>query len=278
MPRKLAGMIDGCVHYALLTIAATVVLLPVAWAISTSLKPASAAMSFPPVWIPTRVTFENYTGVVASGFGRYFVNSLIVTCGTILLCLFVAAHCAYATTRFAFRGKTTLLFAILASGMVPAIAILVPLYLLAVTLPIVDTYFVLTLVYASWLTPLTTWTLRGFFERVPTEIEEAALVDGCSRLRAFYTIVMPLTLPGFAAAGVYIFLETWNEFLIAVSLTSTADRRLLTVGLYQYVTSFGVEWGLLTAAALVALLPVLVPFLGMQKLFVSGLTAGAVKE
>lgn len=134
------------------------------------------------------------------------------------------------------------------------------------------------LVYASWLTPITTWTLRGFFERVPMEIEEAALVDGCSRLRAFYTIVVPLTLPGLAAAGVYIFLETWNEFLIAVSLTSIAEKRLLTVGLYQYVTSFGVEWGLLTAAALVALLPVLIPFLSMQKLFVSGLTAGAVKE
>jgi ABC-type glycerol-3-phosphate transport system permease component len=200
-----------------------------------------------------------------------------VTLLTVVFCLFVSAHSGYAAARFRFRGMNSLLFAILASGMVPAIAILVPLYLLAVALGIADTYLVLVLIYASWLTPITTWTLRGFFERVPSEIEEAARVDGCSRLRAFYTIVLPLTLPGLAAAGIYIFVETWNEFLVASSLTTSDRMRLLTVGLYQYVTSFGVEWGLLSAAAIIALLPVLVMFLGMQKLFVSGLTAGAVK-
>ena len=161
--------------------------------------------------------------------------------------------------------------------MIPAIAILVPLYLLAVGLGLANTFIALILIYAAAQTPLALWTLRGFFERVPVEIEEAALVDGCSRLRAFYQTVLPLAAPGLAAAGMYIFIETWNEFLVAVALMTRDDKRLLTVGLYQYVTSFGVEWGLLTAASIISAVPVLLLFLSMQRLFVSGLTGGAVK-
>jgi len=272
-PSKLSAI----VHYAVLILASLMVLGPLAWGLSTSLKGPDEVLAFPPTWIPKRFTLENYSGALASGFKGYFLNSLLVTVGTVALSLFVAAHAAYASARLSFRGKDTLLFAILGTGMIPAIAILVPLYLLAVSLGLANTYVALILIYAAWQTPLALWTLRGFFDRVPVEIEEAGLVDGCSRLRAFYLIVMPLTAPGLAAAGIYIFIETWNEFLIAVSLITTDDKRLLTVGLYQYVTSFGVEWGLLSAASIVSVIPVLILFLSMQRLFVSGLTGGAVK-
>jgi ABC-type glycerol-3-phosphate transport system permease component len=277
MPVSASSRLAVAFHYSVLGLASLVVLGPVLWALSTSLKPSAEVLSFPPTLVPKSPTLDNYAGVFASGFMRYFFNSLLVTLGTVALCLLVAAHAAYASARFSFRGKDSLLFAILGSGMIPGIAILIPLYLLAVALGIADTFLALILIYAAWQTPLAMWTLRGFFERVPSEIEEAALVDGCSRLRAFYQIVLPLAGPGLAASGIYIFIETWNEFLIAVSLISSDEKRLLTVGLYQYVTSFGIEWGLLTAASIVSVLPVLILFLGMQRLFVSGLTGGAVK-
>jgi ABC-type glycerol-3-phosphate transport system permease component len=272
-----SGRLTAILHYAILALASFVVLFPVVWALSTSLKPSSEVLSFPPTWIPKAPTLENYTSVIASGFMRYFVNSTVVTLGTVALCLFVAMHAAYAGARFSFRGKDGLLFAILGSGMIPGIAILIPLYLLAVGFGLADTFIALVIIYAAWQTPLAMWTLRGFFERVPVEIEEAALVDGCSRLRAFYQIVLPLAGPGLAASGIYIFIETWNEFLIAASLITSDEKRLLTVGLYQYVTSFGIEWGLLTAASVISVVPVLLLFLSMQRLFVSGLTGGAVK-
>jgi ABC-type glycerol-3-phosphate transport system permease component len=265
-------------HYLTLTAASAVVLVPIVWAMTTSLKPESLVVTRPPRWIPDQVTFQNYYHVIfTSSFGRYFLNSLVVAATTVVLCLAVASHCSYASVRFSFKGRDTLLLGILASGMIPGIAILVPLYLVAASLGLLDTHVALVLIYAGWLTPATVWMLRGFFESVSPEIEEAALVDGCSRLRAFYTMVLPLSLPGLAAASVYVFIESWNEFLIATSLTSTADMRLLTVGLYQYVTTYGVEWGLLTAGVLVALVPVLIIFMALQRLFIQGLTAGATK-
>ena len=277
MNRRFPSKSGAIFHYAILTLASLAVLGPLAWALSTSLKGADEVLAFPPTWIPKRPTLANYLGTMSSGFRDYFLNSLMVTCSTVVLALFVASHGAFAAARFVFRGKGALMFAILGTGMIPAIAILVPLYLLAVSLGMANTFMALVLIYAAWQTPIAMWTLRGFFDRVPAEIEEAALVDGCSRLRAFYQMVVPLAAPGMAAAGVYIFIETWNEFLIAVSLTTSEDKRLLTVGLYQYVTSFGIEWGLLTAASIVSVIPVLLLFLGMQRLFVSGLTGGAVK-
>jgi multiple sugar transport system permease protein len=278
--RRIAGSWPAIVlHYLLLTAASLLVLLPMVWAVITSLKPESLVVTRPPRWIPDQVTFENYYHVIfTSSFGRYFfLNSVIVAASTVILCLAVASHCSFASVRFSFKGRDALLLGILASGMVPGIAILVPLYLVAASLNLLNTHIALILIYAGWLSPAAVWMLRGFFESVSPDIEEAALVDGCSRLRAFYTMVLPLSVPGLAAVAVYVFIECWNEFLIATSLTSDANMRLLPVGLYQYVTTYGVEWGLLTAAVVVAALPVLILFVALQRLFIQGLTAGATK-
>jgi len=273
-----AGVLAIVIHYLVLGLASAVVLVPIAWMVSTSVKDPSLVVVLPPQWLPTRATLENYQHVLfTSGFGRYFLNSTIVAVSTVLVCLVLASHGSYASARFRFRGREPLLLAILASGMIPGIAILVPVYLVTVSLGLLNTYLALVLIYAGWLTPVALWTLRGFFETTPPDIEEAALVDGCSRLRAFYTIVLPLSLPGLGAAAIYVFIESWNEFLIATSLTTQNDMWLLPVGLYQYVTAYGVEWGLLAAAVVVSVIPVLALFLALQRLFIQGLTGGATK-
>lgn len=252
--------------------------LPLLWGLSTALKPNAVAESIPPVWWPSPLTLSNFSNVLfASQFVRYVANSFIVATGTIVLSIAIAVHAGYAAARFTFAGKNQLLLLILSTAMVPGIAILVPIYLLATSLGLHNTYMAMILVYTAWQAPTATWIMRGFFQSIPRELEESAFVDGCSRVRAFYRIVLPLTQPGMAAVAILIFVYVWNDFLIAYALTITDDMRLVQPGLYFYVTAFGVEWSKLMAAAILGLVPPLVTFVLLQGRFIQGLTKGAIK-
>ena len=264
-------------HIALV-VASAIALVPLVWGLVTSLKDDDKVFAFPPEWIPDPITLIHYKDVlVGSSLSHFFLNSAIVTALTIVITLVVAMHMAYAAARIEFRGKNVLLFVLLASSMIPGISILTPLYLLSVKTGLYDTHIGLVLVYSAWQVPTAVWLLRGFIANIPVELEEAAMLDGCSRLRAFYLITVPALQPGLAAAAILVFVAVWNDFLIATALTISEDMRLIQVGLYRYIADVGVEWGRFLAYGILALAPILVAFVLLQKRFISGLTMGAIK-
>src|SRR5262249_31564831 len=274
--RPRLARLETAAAYVALLLASAFVLWPVYWAVNTSLKPETAIVSYPPGWWPDPVTLSHYRSVLTqSTMPRNYLNSAILAGSTIALVLVLGAHAGYAAARFKFRGKDTVLFLLLATVMVPGIVTLIPLYMIAVQLGLHDTFVALILVFSAWQTPTVVWLLRAFFENIPRELDEVALIDGCSRLGAFYRAVLPLAQPGLAAAAILVFVWVWNEFIIALNLTASHARRPLTVGLYFFVGETGIQWGSMAAAASLALVPAIVLFAILQRRFFEGLTAGA---
>lgn len=275
-PWRRRGGDIAAVTAALLVVA--VAAAPILWGLSTALKPEQQILTFPPRWLPAPPSLAAFRSVWSeSPLPVYFRNSVITTFGALALSLAVAVHAAYAFSRFRFRGRSVLLVALLATGMMPGVAILVPLYHLAVITRLYNTYVALILVYAAWNVPILVWLLRGFFDTVPRELEEAAMVDGCSRLRAFYRIVLPMARPGMLSAAVLVIMYVWNDFLIAFTLTIDDPRRTLSVGLYTYVSNYGIDYGHLMAATIIALVPVMCVFFLLQRHLISGFMSGALK-
>lgn len=251
---------------------------PVIWGLLTSLKPAAQVAAYPPQLLPSPPTLASFLAVWReSNFPVFFRNSLVVTACSVVASLVLAVHAAYGLARFRFRGRTLLMLAILATSMIPGIAILVPLYNLSVKTGLYNTLPGMIIVYTAWNVPLLIWLLKGFFESVPLELEEAALMDGCRRYRMFYLIVMPIARPGLLAGAIMAMMSVWNDFLIGFTLAVSEQKRLVPYGLYAYISNIGVDWGQLMAATVLALLPVVFAFLVMQKWLVQGLMAGAVK-
>jgi ABC-type glycerol-3-phosphate transport system permease component len=259
-------------------IVAAIAAIPILWGVVTALKVPAQILTYPPQWIPSPPTLHNITQAWQhSNLPIYFRNSVMLSAISVILSVVLAAHAGYALARFQFRGQALIMVGLLATSMIPGIAILVPLYELAVRTELYNTFAGLTLVYTSRNVPILVWLLKGFFESVPLELEEAAMVDGCSRWRAFYQIVLPMARPGLLSGEVMALMFTRNDFLIAFALTISDERRLLSVGLYTYISTYGIDWGLLMAATVIALLPVVVVFFVLQRRFVDGLMAGAVK-
>jgi ABC-type glycerol-3-phosphate transport system permease component len=264
--------------YGTLMLTCAFTIFPILWGIATAFKDQGSIVSYPPMWLPHPVVANNYQMVLyGSNMPRYFLNSLVVAFATVVFTLVVASHGGYAAARFKFPLKNLLLFVILATIMIPGIAVLVPLYMIASRVGLHDTYWCLIIIYSAWQVPTVLWLMRGFFESIPKELEEAALIDGCGHLQAFYRVIAPLTRPGLAAAAVVVFVFVWNEFIIALTMTASDNMRLISVGLYYYVSAFGVEWGKLMAAVSVALIPAVALFIILQRQFIQGLTSGATK-
>ena len=253
--------------------------VPILWAVLTSLKPEKEVALYPPTFFPRTLTFENYLGAVINNgtFLHYFFNTAVIVIAATALCLICSAHAAHAVARYRFRGSKIMMFAMFATIMIPGVAVVIPLYLLSVKTGIYDTVLVLILVYGAWLTPTLVWLLRGFVLAIPQELEEAGRIDGYSRLSVFYRITFPLMRSGLLAGAVLIFANIWNEFLLGYSLVQSDTARIIQVGIYANLTEVGVQWGRLTAAAVSAMLPVLIVYAFLQKAFVQGLSAGAVK-
>jgi ABC-type glycerol-3-phosphate transport system permease component len=256
-----------------------VALTPLVWGLLTSLKTQNNIAIYPPQWFPAPFTLEHYRVLlVDKGVLRFFINSLILSVGTILLSLAVAAPAAYAAARFRFRGKHAVLLTILATSMIPGISILVPIYLLAVRVKLLNSYPFLILVYGAWLVPQAVWFIKGFVEVIPRDMEEAALLDGCSILGAFFRVVLPLIQPGLAAVAILIFVFVWNDFLIGVTLTTQEEMRPVQVGLVRFLQdTLGVWWGQFMAFTMLAVAPVLLAFFILQKRFIAGLSSGGIK-
>ena len=274
--RRLISGIRQTIVYCVLLVACFVSIFPIAWAVSTSFKIPPDIARFPPEWIPDPITFEHYEQTVGS-MSRYLINNLIVAIGSITVTLVIAVHAAYAAARADFPFKGMILFLILCTMMIPGIAVLIPLYIVASSLGLLNTYTVFILIFSAWQIPMALWLLKGFFETIPSELEEAAMIDGYGRLGAFYRVALPLVRPGLAAAAIVVFVFVWNEFIISLTMVTKDSYRLVTVGLYYYLTAYGIEWGKLMSAVVMALMPLLAAFLLLQKQFIRGLTAGAQK-
>ena len=265
--------------YTLLVVFCLLALAPIVWGLLTSFKAQSSVVAYPPKWIPAPFTLENYIALFGRGtIPKFFLNSLILSLGTIGVSLVIAVPAAYAAARFRFYGKNPLMLLILATSMIPGVSILIPIYLFAIQLDVLNNYAFMILVYSAWMVPQAIWFMKNFIEVVPLELEEAALIDGCSRIGAFLRVVLPLIKPGIAAVSMLLFMFVWNDFLIGAILATDESMRTVQVGLVRFIQdTIGVWWGQFMAFAMLAIAPVIVAFLFLQKQFVEGLTAGGVK-
>jgi multiple sugar transport system permease protein len=253
-------------------------LFPFLWMLISSIKPLRELYTVPPTWIPQTPTLTNYVKVIfESNIPRYFLNSIIISFGATALALILAIFASYGFARFNFRGKQYYQGFILVGQLLPTAAIIVPLYIVLNWLGLINTYFGLILVYLILTLPLSVWMLIGYFKAIPVELEEAAIIDGSSRLGVLFRITVPLSLPGIVAVVVYAFVTTWNEFIFALCFATDSSVKTLPIGLSEFSTEFNTDWGAVMAASVLMTLPVALIFLGMQRLFVGGLTSGATK-
>jgi multiple sugar transport system permease protein len=263
--------------YACMTLVAVVALLPFVWAFLTSLKPERQVFVFPPQLLPAPATLYNYGRAIDHGLLLALFNSTVISLTTVALVLAAGSLAAYALARISFRGSQIVLFLIVAPMMIPGLVNLVPTYIVMAKLGLLDSYQGLILIYWVHSLPLAIWVLRGFFQSIPGELEDAAAVDGASRLRSLWSIVLPLSQPALAAVALLVFLNAWNEFVIASIMTSSSLMRTAQVFLYLNMTDVGVNWGEMMASALAINVPVLALFLLLQRRFIAGLTAGALR-
>ncbi|OGB95049.1 MAG: hypothetical protein A3G35_10315 [candidate division NC10 bacterium RIFCSPLOWO2_12_FULL_66_18] len=252
-----------------------IVLGPFLWALSTSLKVKDDVLRMPPKFLPWPLTVENYQGILTAGFPRYLLNSTIVAVCSVVVVVLVSVHAGYAAARYEFRGKSAMLFLILTGMAMGELSTVLPLYFFGTQLRILDTYGILILANSAFIAPLAIWFLQGYFRSIPPQMEEAALIDGATRAGALYRIVLPSALPGLITVSLVSFVHSWNEFILALVLTSSGTMRTVPVGIHLYLTDYGVDWGSITAAGILSILPVTLLFLLLQRHFLRGLTAGA---
>ncbi|MBA7657029.1 Diacetylchitobiose uptake system permease protein DasC [subsurface metagenome] len=246
--------------------------------LSTSLKPKAEVFHIPPYWIAHKIHFLNYIEMWRiAPLTRYFLNSIIVAGGATILAIGVAIPAAYALSRLRFTGRRTFLYLVLITQMFSPIVIIIGLYRTMAVFGMLNTYQSLIITFAAFNQAFSVWLLTGYFSTIPIEIEEAALIDGCSRIKALRWVLFPLSAPGIVATIIFVFIWAWNEFMIALTFTSTPEMRLLTVGLFRFMGRYEIQWHYLMGASLLATIPVLVLFLTIQNKLVQGLTAGAIK-
>ncbi|MET8812202.1 carbohydrate ABC transporter permease [Streptomyces sp. NPDC004549] len=250
---------------------------PVYWMLDTAVKPAKDAIDPDPSLLPTGFTLANFRRALAiADFWGPVGRSLVVSVSVVLIGLVVGTLAALAISRFAFRGRKVVIVGILAVQMVPLVAMIIPVFLLLNDLGQYDKLPGLIITYLTFILPFTVWTLRGFIVNIPRELEEAAMVDGCSRTGAFLRVVFPLLAPGMVATSVYGFIQAWNEYLYALMLLSQ-EHQTATVWLGNFTTKNGTEYAPMMAGATLMAVPIVVLFLIIQRKMAAGLTAGAVK-
>jgi multiple sugar transport system permease protein len=276
--RRSRSVLPTISTWVYIVISALIVLPPVVWIVSTSLKPEADTIKFPPEWIPSPISFDNYLGLLTATNIRFFVNSLIYAGGSIVLALAICIPAAYVATRYRSRRMETLMTGILVLSMVPAIVVFIALYSMFVKTALINTYPMLIVVYTAIICGQSILFLRNFIENISVGIEEAAAIDGCTRLQILWHIIIPLIRPGIAAIAIFIFVFVWNDYLVGTVLATTEDMKTVQNGIVRYITTgFGNFWGLFSAFIIVAFVPVLTIFVAFQRWFIAGLTSGGVK-
>ena len=253
---------------------------PFLWAFSASLKTRAELYATPITYIPVLPTFQNYVEAWTSRltpFSRFFANSLWVSSVTTVATIVISTSAGYALARFRFVGKNTLMLVFLATQMFPAVLLIAPLLSQWYALGLIDTYQALIYSNFSFTVPFTVWMLVGYFESIPRELEESAMIDGSSRFGALLRIILPLAAPGIAATAIFAFVSSWSELLFATTFTSSTKMRTLSAGLLYMAGQYEVQWGQLSAGVMISTVPVAILFTFLQRHLIKGLTAGAMK-
>ena len=252
--------------------------LPIYWMLLTSLRPTEQVFTFPPRFLPTSITLEHYINFFQDPqLLRYAFNSILVSSVTTIGTLIIATYAAYSFSKFRFPGRRSLMYLILTSQMLPVALLLVTLYLMFDRLGLLNTYLALILSFTTFTLPLCTWMLKGYFDSIPTELIEAAKVDGARQGVIIHRILLPVAAPGLAAAGLFAFYRGWNDFILALTLAGPEQRTLPPGLVLTYLGEFQAAWPELMAASLIVSLPVVVAFMMVQRYLVEGLTSGSVK-
>ena len=269
--------LDVVIH-AFLIVMAVLCVGPIVWTFLISIRPESDIVTSELRYWPSAVTFENYVKLWnQSGYPVLVLNSVVSTSITGAICLVTGTTAAYASSRYRFPGRTTLMLGYLVVRMFPAVLMIIPLFIVMRNVGLLDTRLGLAVAYTSFLLPLFVWMLKGFFDAVPPELESAARIDGSTRLGAMVRIVMPIARNGVLATSVFIAIAAWNEYLFALMLTTSQGSRSWPVGLQLMIGEFQLPWGMLAAGGIISILPVMVLFALIQRAMVAGIAAGAVK-
>jgi multiple sugar transport system permease protein len=253
-------------------------LAPFCWMLLTSVKPNADLAAFPVRYLPSRLTFEHYqTLIQRTSFPVNLLNSLVIACGAVLLGLATSVPAAYAFSRFRFRGRRLLMTGFLVINMFPIVLLIIPLFVLMRSLELIDTFVGVIIGHSTFSIPFSIWMLVSYFNAIPQDLDEAAMIDGASRLETIRLVILPLVMPGVVTTAIYVFITSWNEYLFAMMLSGQTVRPV-TVALQLFIGEFTVQWGVLTAGGVLIALPVTILFLFVQRRLVGGLTAGAVKS
>ena len=264
--------------YITLIVIMCLMLFPVFIMLSISLKSYDEIIQIPITWFPTKWLFINYIDVFRlTDFGRYLFNSFFISVISSILTLIIAFPAAYACARYRFRGKAAFLYFVLITQMFSAPMILIGLYRTMISFKLIDTYIGLIIIYSVLNMAFSIWLLNGYIKNIPIEIEEAALVDGCSKIRVFYRIIFPLAIPGIAISTMFTFIMSWNEFIIALTLISSEKLRTITIGLFWWKTLYRIDWHYMMASSVISIIPLIIIFIYIQKHLIKGLTAGAYR-
>jgi len=273
-------VLGGPVLWAGLAALTAFAMAPFVWVLLASFKTRAELYATPLVWLPASLSIANYVDAWTSKltpFSRFFANSLWVSSVTMVATTTISVLAGYALARFRFAGRQTLMMVFLATQMFPAVLLIAPLLSQWHALGLIDTYQALIYSNFSFTVPFTVWMLVGYFESIPRELEESALMDGCGRFGALCRVVLPLAAPGVAATAIFAFVSSWSELLFAITFTSQTEMRTLSAGLLFMVGQYEIQWGQLSAGVIISTLPVAVLFTFLQRHLIRGLTAGALK-
>jgi len=265
------------VVYVLVVIALIVICFPLLWVLLSSLKPIDEITTRIPRLFPTRISLEHYKELFKTDFFKWYQNSTVVAFSTTFIVIFFSTMGAYSISRFRFKTRNLMSSGVLLIYMFPSILLVIPLFLLLSKLRLTDNRLGLIFTYITFSLPYCLWLMIAFFKSIPTQLEEAALVDGATRLGALIHIIIPLALPGIISSGIFTFILCWNEYLFALILISSESLKTLPVGVTTFIGPTSVFWGLVLSATMLMTFPVLILFMFIQKQLITGISAGAIK-
>ena len=280
MSRKTKNAIGGTIRVLILIFFFLLVVLPIYWIVVTSFKSSGEILDLNNItYFPEAFTWKNYTDLFEQfNYGVLLKNSLLVSVASALVVTVFSMLGGYSLARYKFKGKQTIILFFLVTQMIPGILVIIPLYIIFSKMGLINTHIGLFIFYVTANLPFCVITMRSFFERIPVTLEEAARVDGCTKMQSLFKIVFPIMFPGIVSVFVFGFIGAWNVLIAGSIFISTPEMWTIPVGLKTLIGKYNVEWGLLMAGGVMALLPTAVMFAAMQKFIVEGMTAGAVKE
>lgn len=264
--------------YAALALAMFFAFFPIYWMLVTSLRPNTEVFAFPPTLLPQTLTLEHYANFIKNPqLLIYLGNSVLVATTTALGSLIISVYAAYSFSKFRYTGRRALMFLVLSAQMFPQALLLISLYLMFSELKMLDTYAVLVLSFTTFTLPLCIWMLKGYFDHIPTDLIEAAKIDGAGQMQIIHRILVPIVRPALVATGIFAFMRGWNDFIYALTLVGKSKQTLPPGLVLTYIGEFQSQWADMMAASLLVSLPLVIAFILFQRQIVSGLTAGAVK-